>query len=111
MARAVIVAYRPKPDGQAKLLDLVRQHHPLLLAEKLITSRPPFVMQSKTGEVIEVFEWLSEMAIQDAHDNPRVQALWRDMAEVADTIPVAQVTEAQSLFSEFSPLSLLRDDV
>lgn len=105
MGRIVIVACRPRPGRVADLLKLIAGHLPLLRAEGLVTSRDGLVMQAADGTVVEVFEWASPEAIEAAHANPAVQALWRRYAEVCEYVPIASVPEAASLFSEFSPVS------
>jgi hypothetical protein len=104
MGRIVIVAYRPKPGKADELVRLTAGHLPLLRARGLITARAGIAMQAADGTVIEVFEWISPEAIEQAHADTEVQALWRRFGEVCDYVPVGQVPEAASLFSEFSPV-------
>jgi hypothetical protein len=63
-------------------------------------------MQAADGTIVEVFEWRSPEAIEDAHRNPAVQALWAEFEAACDYIPVAAVPEAQQLFSEFESLPI-----
>ena len=105
MGRIVVVAYRPKKGGIEKLRELVRGHQGKLHAEGLATDRTPIVMESTSGDIIEIFEWASADAIEQAHTNEAVQALWEEFAEVCDYIPAADVRECSSLFSEFRPLA------
>ncbi len=72
----VIVAYRPKPGWSADLLDLVRQRVPLVAKEGLVTERKPTVMRASAGTIIEVSEWKSHEAIEAAHKNENVRAMW-----------------------------------
>lgn len=104
MGRIVVVAYRPKKDGAEKLRNLVRGHHANLQAEGLVTDRTPVIMESTSGDIVEVFEWASADAIEKAHTNAAVQAMWEEFATVCDYIPAADVREFSSLFSEFRPL-------
>ncbi len=53
----VIVAYQPKPGKEADLLQLTREHVPLLRAEGLATDFPVTACRAKDGTVVEVFEW------------------------------------------------------
>jgi hypothetical protein len=104
--RVVIVAYRPKPGQEQVLLAEIRDHHPLLWSEGLVTGREPVIMRAADGSVIEVFEWASPAAIEEAHQNPRVQAMWARFAKVCDYVPVGQLAEAANVFSEFEPLDI-----
>ena len=103
MERIVIVAYRPKPDCSAALNKMVKEHHGRLKAEALASDRLPIIVQSNCGDIIEVFGWRSEKAIEMAHSNEIVQKMWAEFAEVCDFIPVSEVPEASQLFSEFTP--------
>ena len=104
MGRIVIVALRPKPGCEEALVELTTEHLPILKREGLVTDRPAVAMVAADGTVVEVFEWASKEAIEAAHANETVQALWRRYAEVCDYVPIAQVPEAADLFSEFTPL-------
>jgi hypothetical protein len=105
MSRIVIAAYRPKPGQQVALDHLMRRHHLRLLAEGLVTNRAPMLMHASDGVVVEVFEWVSPAAINAAHDNVAVQAMWDEYARVSDYIPLAEITEARDLFAEFEPFA------
>ena len=61
-------------------------------------------MEAGDGTLIEVFEWRSPAAIEAAHTNPRVLAMWERYAQVCDYVPVGTVPEAAELFAEFTPL-------
>lgn len=104
MGRIVIVGYRPKPGQQAALQALVARHGQVLRDQALVTERPAWMMRAADGTVLEVFEWLSAHSIERAHGNATVQALWAEFAAVCDYVPVAQLPEAASLFSEFEAL-------
>lgn len=104
MGRIVIVGYRPKPDQGAALEALVQQHVPRLRAEGLVTGRPPIAMRAADGTVVEVFEWASKEAIEQAHDHPVVAQMWKEFDAVCDYIPVGELPEMGALFSEFTPL-------
>jgi len=101
----VIACYKPKPNKTAELRELMKTHLPRLKQEGLVTDRESIIMEAADGTIIEVFEWLSEEAIQNAHKNPAVLQMWGEYAEVCDYVPVGTVTEAGSLFSGFEPLN------
>jgi hypothetical protein len=103
MGSIAIVVYQPKPGKEAPLRALVDKHCKVLAAESLITARPPCVMRSASGAFVEVLEWRSSEAIDQAHRNPSVQALWAEFAEACDYVPLANLDEAKSLFAGFEP--------
>lgn len=103
MPRIVIVGYRPKP-GKAQELDaLMRTHLPVLKQEGLVTDRASILMRAKDGTVIEVFEWKSEEAIQQAHTNPNVLAMWAKYELCCEYVPVGNIAECDHIFSDFTP--------
>ena len=51
------LAYKPKPGCEPALLSAVSRHLRVLMAEGLVTARPPLVMRSADGTIIEAFEW------------------------------------------------------
>lgn len=62
-------------------------------------------MEAADGTIVEVFEWLSDEAVRQAHTNPAVLQMWGNYAEVCDYIPIGNVAEAANLFSGFSALN------
>ena len=63
-------------------------------------------MRAADGTIVEVFEWLSAEAIDRAHANPAVQALWAEFVAACEYLPLANLPEAQQMFAEFEPLAL-----
>jgi len=88
------------------LLAAVEKHWRVLAAENLVSERPPYVMRAMDGTVVEVFEWLSSSAIERAHKNPAVHALWAEFGAACDYIPLGSLAEAQEMFAEFEALTL-----
>ena len=103
MGRVVIVGYRARPGKQQQLEQLMKIHFSTLSAQGLVTDRAPITMQSRDGTIVEVFEWKSKQAIEEAHNNPVVQEMWGKYFEVCEFIPAGQIEEFSETFSEFSP--------
>ena len=103
MERIVIAAYKPKPGKAEALYLLAKTHVERLRKEGLVTAREPIIMLAGDGTLVEVFEWLSDEAISNAHHNPEVLKMWGEYAQVCDYVPVATVPEAANLFSTFNP--------
>jgi len=99
----VIVAYRPKPGKEAELLALVRARVPTLRQEGLVTERAPVIMRAKDGTLLEVSEWKSRAAIEAAHQNPNVLALWNKFFATCDCVPLNTLVEAKEMFAGFEP--------
>ena len=80
-------------------------HHAILLAEGLVTERKSIIGKSKDGTIVEVFEWVSEELMQQAHTNVNVLAMWKEYEAVCSYVPIAEVPESSELFSGFTPLN------
>ena len=100
----VIVAYRPKPGKENELIDLVRSRVPTLRKEGLVSDRVPTIMRSRDGTIIEVSEWKSREAIDAAHKNPNVLAMWNQFFAVCDCVPLKSLAEAEEMFAGFEPV-------
>ena len=100
----VIVAYRPKPQKERDLLDLVRNRVPTLHKEGLVTDRAPIIMRARDGTIIEVSEWKSQEAIDAAHKKPNVLAMWNKFFAICDCVPLKTLAEAEEMFAGFEPL-------
>jgi len=100
----VIVAYRPKPGKENELVDLVRSRVPTLRKEKLVTDRTPAIMRARDGTIIEVSEWKSQGAIDAAHKNPNVLAMWNQFFALCDCVPLESLAEAEEMFAGFEPV-------
>jgi quinol monooxygenase YgiN len=99
-----VVAYRPKPGKEQELLELVRSRVPTLRKEGLVTDRVPTIMRSRDGIILEVSEWKSRDAIDAAHKNPNVLAMWEKFFDVCDCVPLNTLPEANDMFAGFTPI-------
>ncbi len=104
MSQFVIVAYRPKAGKEAELLELIKNHVLILHDEGLVTARPPYVMRAEDGTIVEVFEWKSQEAIEQAHTNQAVLEMWGKFDEVCDIETLANLEESKRMFSPFTPV-------
>lgn len=102
--RIVIVGYKPFPGREKELMQLIKTHVARLRKEGLASDREPILMVSKSGVVIEVFGWKNKEAIEAAHTNATVQKMWAEYEQVCEYVPIGNLEEATTLFSEFSPL-------
>src|SRR6266513_5874422 len=101
----VIVAYRPKPGKEKEVLALVRGRVPTLREENLVTDRVPTIMRARDGTIIEVSEWKSQEAIDAAHKNPNVLAIWSKFFAVCDCVPLNSLPESAEMFAGFEPIA------
>jgi hypothetical protein len=105
MGRFVIVAYSPKPGAEERLLALVRKHVAVLREQNLASDRAPMLMRASGGAIIEVFEWRSAEAIDEAHRNPVVQGLWAEFGAACEYTPLGTLPECQQMFAEFEAIA------
>ena len=61
-------------------------------------------MRAKDGTIIEVSEWKSREAIDAAHKNTNVLALWNRFFAVCYCVPLATLAEAGEMFAGFTPI-------
>jgi len=100
----VIVAYRPKPGKGGELLELVRSRVPTLRKEGFVSDRAPTIMRARDGTILEVSEWKSREAIDAAHKNPNVLAMWERFFALGDCVPLNTLAEAGEMFAGFEPV-------
>ncbi len=101
----VIVAYRPKPGKERELLELVRNRVPILRKENLATDREPTIFRARDGTIVEVSEWKSQEAIDAAHKNANVLAMWDKFFAICDCLPLNTLDEAKEMFAGFEPIA------
>ena len=101
----VIVAYRPKSGKEKETLELVRSRVPTLRKEGLVTDRLPTIMRARDGTIIEVSEWKSQEAIDAAHKNPNVWAMWDKFSAACEFVPLKNLGEAEEMFAGFEPVA------
>ncbi|MES2427378.1 MAG: hypothetical protein V4560_10415 [Bacteroidota bacterium] len=104
MERVAIVAYKPNPGKEVALRALVKKHLSCLKEAGLVTDKESFILETKDGSIIEVFEWKSKQAMKTAHKHPQVQEMWREYAKVSTYTPLNRLEESGNLFAEFNPL-------
>jgi Antibiotic biosynthesis monooxygenase. len=105
MERVAIIAYKPNPGKEQALRALIKKHSPCLRQAGLITDKEAFVLETKDGTIVEVFEWKSEHAMKTAHKHPQVQQMWCDYAEVSTYTPLNRLQEAGKLFADFATVN------
>ena len=106
MSIMVIACYRPKPGKDDDLLALMKTHLPVLRAEGLVGDGPSLCGRAPDGVIVEVFQWKSRDALDAAHNNPQVLALWGQFAQVCDYTVIADVAGAKDMFTPLTPIEL-----
>ena len=106
MGMYAIAVYRPKKGKEKLLREVLRDHVPILRKEGLVTNRPPYLMRAADGTFVEVFEWKSAAAIEAAHQNPAVQAMWARFEEACTYESLVNLSESKEMFANFESVDL-----
>ncbi len=101
-----IVCFRPKRGKSKQLVDLVQEHVPTLRSLGLATARDAIIGRAKDGTIVEVFEWVSQDAIDRAHIDPTVGAMWKRFEKLCSYGTLTDLAEATALFACFEPIEL-----
>ena len=104
MGQIVIACYRPKTGKDAELLTLMADHVQTLRRVGLATERASIMGRAKDGTIVEVFEWVSAEAIERAHHDSTVQAMWERYGQVCDYVRLVDLAEASELFAGFEAI-------
>ena len=62
-------------------------------------------MRAPDGTIVEVSEWKSREAIDAAHKNPNVLAMWNKFFAICDCVPLNTLAEAKEMFAGFEPIA------
>lgn len=101
-----IAAYRPKEGKEQLLREVLKDHLPILRKARLVTNRPSYLMRAADGTFVEVFEWKSGRAIEEAHQNAAVQALWARFDEACTYESLVNLKESKAMFANFEAVDL-----
>ena len=66
-----------------------------------MTDRDSLVLRAADGTLLEIFEWKSREAVEKAHHDPVVRAMWGRFGEVCECQNLSSLPEAQELFPHF----------
>lgn len=60
------------------------------------------VVRTAGGEFLVVLEWSTDHAVDDAHADPEVLAVWDRKQELADYVPPRELTGSETPFASFA---------
>ncbi len=102
----VIASYKPREGKEEGMKEVLKDHMPILRKEGLITDFPVIVLKANDGSYLEIFEWKSQEAINQAHQSKNVLALWKRFDEVCTYVKLSDIEECKNLFASFEPVKL-----
>jgi len=97
-----LAAYRPRAVGRDELLELLREDIATLRRRGHVTERPVPVVATENGDVLVVLEWSSERAVDDAHADAEVLAVWERKAQLADYLAPGDLAGANAPFARWT---------
>lgn len=101
MGVMVMALFRPKPGKASELMACTRDHLPVLRSQCLATERPSLLLRASDGTLVEIFEWVSQAAIDAAHRNAEVHKLWARYEQCCDYVTLADLPESRDMFPGF----------
>jgi len=104
MGRITIAAFKPKPGREAELLSVIADRLPLLRRLGLATHREHILMRTRQGVIVEVSEWVSDQAIDKAHETPEVLALWNRFDACCAYVKLETLAEVHEDFATFDAI-------
>ncbi|WP_270182713.1 hypothetical protein [Alkalihalobacillus sp. CinArs1] len=100
-----IALYRPHPGKEEDLQKVVKDHLPTLRREGLITEQTPLHLQANDGTILEIFQWKSIAAKDEAHQSDVVMEVWEKFMAVAEMTTLSSLEEANQPFPNFKPIT------
>lgn len=104
-----IAAFRAHAGMDDDLTRVLDDRLPLLRRLGLATERPEVRAQSTSGVIITISEWASQAAIEEAHENLEVLALWSRFEACAHPVRLADLPEASEMFATFATVCVWTD--
>ena len=104
MGKIVIAVFLPKPGREAELLEVIKSRLPLLRRLGMATDRKNITMRAANGAIVDVSEWTDDSAIERAHSNPEVLALWKRYEECCTYVKLDSLVESHADFATFEAM-------
>jgi hypothetical protein len=96
-----LAAYRPRPEREDDFLVFLHEELALLRRRGHVTERRAQVMRAPKGELLVVLEWSTDHAVDDAHADSDVLAVWDRKAELAEYIAPAALSGSDIPFARW----------
>jgi hypothetical protein len=79
-------AYRPHTGRANELISLFREELATLRRRGHVTERQAPLIRTEDGDLMVVLEWSKAQAVDDAHADPEVLAVWERKTQLAEYI-------------------------
>jgi len=102
MTELALAAYRPHDGADDELLRLLAEDVATLRRGGHATDRPAPVVRTQNGDLLVVLEWSSDHAVDDAHADAEVLAVWERKAQLAEYIPPNALAGSDGPFARWT---------
>ena len=99
--RLSLSAYRPRIDDRRSLEEHLRQEVEALRSRGHITHRPVPICRTEAGEYLVVLEWSTTTAVDDAHADAAILAIWERKAQLFEYVGVGELARASVPFAAY----------
>ncbi len=100
----VIAAYRPRPGSEARLLELAKEHYPILRQQNLVTDRRPVRHAQTTARSSRFSNGNLKRPLIRRTPIPKLLKMWERYSEVCEFVPLITVKECSEMFAMFEPV-------
>jgi hypothetical protein len=94
-------AYRPRNGAEAELVHLLREDLATLRRGGHVTARAAPLIRTDRGEFLVVLEWSTQHAVDDAHADPDVLAVWERKGQLADYVSLRDLAASDVPFARW----------
>ena len=101
MSRVAIMIFRPQKDKLGELIALLKQSHSALLKFGIVTAREQILAMSVEGSVIQILEWTSKQAEEEAAVHDEIRELWMEAERLCEFQKPIEVKEFTQMFPSF----------
>jgi len=95
-------AYRRRSGSEGELVRLIAEEIATLRRRGHVTERPAPVVRTDRGELLVVLEWASPHAVDDAHADPEVLAVWERKARLGEYLAPGALAGADVPFARWT---------
>ena len=106
----VLALYQVAKENEKALLKLMPKKRRYFLKAGYATRRAPILLRSRENPeiLIEILEWKSDDAVAKAHKDPKVRAIWDEMAKLCKKMGkgLNELPELGTPFPHFDPVDV-----
>jgi len=101
MPRVSIMIFKPQKDKLGELIALLKQSRSTLLKFGKVTAREQILAMTIEESVIQILEWTSKEAEEEAAVHDEVRELWMQAERISEFQKPIEVREFNQMFPSF----------